>query len=85
MNVEAFYLQKVQAQRDILFAQNSELSQKIITAQENERMVLARELHDGISQTLVSTKLLVEANLRETELQHVRPGQQALVNVICPP
>ncbi|MEO3714342.1 cache domain-containing protein [Roseateles flavus] len=41
------------------------LAHEVVRSQEEERAHLARELHDGISQTLVSTKLLVEANLRE--------------------
>jgi len=41
------------------------LAHEVVRSQEEERAHLARELHDGISQTLVSTKLLVEANLHE--------------------
>lgn len=41
------------------------LAHEVVRTQEEERAHLARELHDGISQTLVSTKLLVEAGLRE--------------------
>ena len=37
------------------------LARQVQQSQEDERAHLARELHDGISQTLVSTKLLVEA------------------------
>lgn len=37
------------------------LARQVQQSQEDERARLARELHDGISQTLVSTKLLVEA------------------------
>lgn len=36
------------------------LARQVQQSQEDERAHLARELHDGISQTLVSTKLLVE-------------------------
>lgn len=36
------------------------LARQVQQSQEEERAHLARELHDGISQTLVSTKLLVE-------------------------
>lgn len=36
------------------------LARQVQQSQEEERARLARELHDGISQTLVSTKLLVE-------------------------
>ena len=39
------------------------LARQVQQSQEDERAHLARELHDGISQTLVSTKLLVEAGL----------------------
>ncbi|MDC8785548.1 cache domain-containing protein [Roseateles koreensis] len=37
------------------------LAHQVVQSQEDERAHLARELHDGVSQTLVSTKLLVEA------------------------
>lgn len=37
------------------------LARQVQQSQEDERARLARELHDGIGQTLVSTKLLVEA------------------------
>ena len=36
------------------------LARQVQQSQEDERARLARELHDGVSQTLVSTKLLVE-------------------------
>ena len=37
------------------------LARQVVQSQEDERGHLARELHDGTSQTLVSTKLLVES------------------------
>ena len=37
------------------------LARQVVQSQEDERAHLARELHDGISQMLVSTKLLVES------------------------
>jgi two-component system NarL family sensor kinase len=37
------------------------LARQVVQSQEEERGHLARELHDGTSQTLVSTKLLVES------------------------
>lgn len=37
------------------------LAHRVVQAQEEERMHLARELHDGTSQTLVSAKLMLEA------------------------
>ena len=37
------------------------LARQVQQSQEDERARLARELHDGVSQTLVSSKLLVEA------------------------
>ncbi|WP_137921109.1 cache domain-containing protein [Hydrogenophaga sp. 2FB] len=36
------------------------LARQVQQSQEDERARLARELHDGVSQTLVSTKLLIE-------------------------
>lgn len=37
------------------------LARQVVRSQEDERARLARELHDGVSQTLVSTKLLMES------------------------
>jgi two-component system, NarL family, sensor kinase len=37
------------------------LARQVVQSQEDERAHLSRELHDGVSQTLVSTKLLVES------------------------
>ncbi|WP_066271733.1 cache domain-containing protein [Hydrogenophaga palleronii] len=39
------------------------LARQVQQSQEDERAHLARELHDGISQSLVSTKLLVETSV----------------------
>ncbi|WP_295538184.1 cache domain-containing protein [uncultured Pseudacidovorax sp.] len=38
-----------------------QLARRVVQSQEEERAHLARELHDGTSQTLVSAKLLVES------------------------
>ena len=43
------------------------LAQQIVESQEQERARLSRELHDGISQKLVSVKLLVESALARLE------------------
>lgn len=43
-----------------------ELAQQIVTFQEEERARVARDLHDGISQTLVSIKLQLELSTYET-------------------
>ncbi len=37
------------------------LAHQVVRSQEDERAHLSRELHDGVSQTLVSTKLLIES------------------------
>lgn len=37
------------------------LARQVVRSQEDERARLARELHDGVSQALVSTKLLIES------------------------
>ena len=54
------------------------LARQVQQSQEDERAHLARELHDGISQTLVSTKLLVEAGLDSGDRT---PLAQALVRL----
>jgi two-component system NarL family sensor kinase len=45
------------------------LARQVVQSQEDERAHLARELHDGTSQTLVSAKLLVESAVDELERQ----------------
>jgi two-component system, NarL family, sensor kinase len=43
------------------------LARQVVQSQEDERAHLSRELHDGVSQTLVSTKLLVESAVATQE------------------
>ncbi|TKC88382.1 histidine kinase [Trinickia terrae] len=43
------------------------LAQQVVESQENERARLSRELHDGISQMMVSIKLLLESALARFE------------------
>ena len=56
------------------------LAQQVVESQENERARLSRELHDGISQMLVSVKLLLESALARFELSEPRvpPAETAL-------
>jgi len=50
------------------------LARQVVRSQEDERAHLARELHDGASQTLVSAKLLVESAVDQLEReQHAAP------------
>ena len=51
------------------------LAQQVVESQENERARLSRELHDGISQMLVSVKLLLESALARFELSEPRVQQ----------
>jgi two-component system NarL family sensor kinase len=44
-----------------------QLAHQVVRSQEGERAHLARELHDGTSQTLVSVKLLIESAIEELE------------------
>ena len=46
------------------------LARQVVRFQEDERAHLARELHDGASQTLVSAKLLVESAVDQIEREH---------------
>ncbi|MPW21823.1 histidine kinase [Paraburkholderia sp. CNPSo 3157] len=48
------------------------LAQQVVESQEIERARLSRELHDGISQMLVSVKLLLESALARFELSEAR-------------
>jgi two-component system NarL family sensor kinase len=45
------------------------LARKVVRFQEDERAHLARELHDGATQTMVSAKLLVESAIDQLERQ----------------
>ncbi len=59
------------------------MAQQLVRSQEDERARLSRELHDGISQVLVSIKLSLEA-ARE-RLRHSLPEQpQALAHIDRP-
>jgi len=49
------------------------LARKVVRFQEDERAHLARELHDGATQTMVSAKLLVESAIDQLERQGRRP------------
>lgn len=53
------------------------LARRVVQSQEEERGHLARELHDGTSQTLVSAKLLVESAVESLERQR-QPAPPAL-------
>ncbi|MGE5864740.1 MAG: cache domain-containing protein [Rhizobacter sp.] len=46
------------------------MARQVVRSQEDERAHLARELHDGTSQTLVSTKLLIESVVDAMERSH---------------
>jgi two-component system NarL family sensor kinase len=52
------------------------LARQVVQSQEEERGHLARELHDGTSQTLVSAKLLIESavDALERAQQHAPPA-----------
>ncbi len=54
------------------------LAQQVVQSQEDERARLARELHDGVSQTLVSTKLLMEAASASLQPAHQPTPQPAI-------
>jgi two-component system NarL family sensor kinase len=54
------------------------LAQQVVESQENERARLSRELHDGISQMMVSVKLLLESALARFERSEARvPAAEA--------
>jgi two-component system NarL family sensor kinase len=57
------------------------LAQQVVDSQENERARLSRELHDGISQMMVSVKLLLESALARFERSDVRvPAAEAALS-----
>ena len=49
------------------------LARRVVQSQEEERGHLARELHDGTSQTLVSAKLLIESAVEQLDRAHQSP------------
>jgi len=53
------------------------LARQVVQSQEDERARLSRELHDGISQHLVSTKLVLEAAHERLLRQSPRPDSAA--------
>jgi two-component system NarL family sensor kinase len=53
------------------------LAQRVVESQEEERARLSRDLHDGISQWLVSIKLQIEAGIIRLGDADARPEQRA--------
>ncbi len=58
------------------------LSFQLMTAQENERKRLSRELHDGLGQSLTAIKFKVETYLLEARKNLKKPPTQPLETVI---
>jgi two-component system, NarL family, sensor kinase len=57
------------------------LAQQVVASQESERARLSRELHDGISQMMVSIKLLLESALARFEHSDARvPAAEAALS-----
>jgi two-component system NarL family sensor kinase len=57
------------------------LARQVVESQENERARLSRELHDGISQMMVSVKLLLESALARFERSEARePAAEAALS-----
>src|SRR6201996_9209060 len=57
------------------------LTQQVVASQESERARLSRELHDGISQMMVSVKLLLESALARFEHSDARvPAAEAALS-----
>jgi two-component system NarL family sensor kinase len=57
------------------------LARQVVESQENERARLSRELHDGISQMMVSIKLLLESALARFERSEARvPAAEAALS-----
>ncbi|MBX3605996.1 MAG: cache domain-containing protein [Piscinibacter sp.] len=55
------------------------LARQVVQSQEDERARLSRELHDGTSQNLVSTKLLLESAAAQLGAKTVPPALQRAV------
>jgi two-component system NarL family sensor kinase len=63
-------------------AKLKQLAQRVVESQEQERARLSRELHDGISQMMVSAKLMLESALARFErgAARVPDAEQALAS-----
>ena len=59
------------------------LARQVVQSQEDERARLARELHDGTSQTLVSAKLLIESAVDELERGSTRQPPATLPKALA--
>jgi two-component system, chemotaxis family, CheB/CheR fusion protein len=59
------------------------LASQVLTAQENERGRVAREIHDGIGQALVSTKFKVDSVLQQLIKDGIEAGPP-LLEIILP-
>jgi two-component system NarL family sensor kinase len=55
------------------------LAQRVVVSQEEERARLSRDLHDGISQCLVSIKLQIEAGLIRLTGKEMKNGSAAAI------
>jgi two-component system NarL family sensor kinase len=64
----------------VLSAKLRRLAQRVVRSQEDERLRLARELHDGVVQVLVSSKFTLE-----TAQLHLRAQQDAEAMAARPP
>jgi len=58
------------------------LARQVVRFQEDERAHLARELHDGATQTMVSAKLLVESAIDQLE-REARPAPRVLETALA--
>jgi len=58
------------------------LSSQLLTAQENERKRIARELHDSIGQTLSALKFSMENSLKQMGDNNVKACAEALTTLI---
>jgi signal transduction histidine kinase len=59
------------------------LSAQLLTAQENERKRVSRELHDGLQQTLTAIKFKVEAHILEMKKNRMRERARALEPIVA--
>lgn len=58
------------------------LSAELLTAQEKERARIARELHDGIGQSLGTLKMSIETLLKRAQSSHGRVDPRELSNLV---
>lgn len=79
--------EKLQLQRKLRVAEykkNKEITKAVITAQENERASLGRELHDNVNQILVCSRLYLKMGYEKKQInkKYLRESEELIMEAI---